>query len=30
MTALPTPEDIKAQIEAGVPGAVVTVIPNAL
>ncbi|HKO12766.1 MAG TPA: NADH-quinone oxidoreductase subunit C, partial [Acidobacteriaceae bacterium] len=28
MTALPTPEDIKAQIEAGVPGAVVTVIPN--
>lgn len=28
MTALPTPEDIKAQIEAGVPGAVVTVIAN--
>ena len=28
MTALPTPEDIKAQIEAGVPGARVTVIPN--
>lgn len=28
MTALPTAEDIKAQIEAGVPGAVVTVIPN--
>lgn len=28
MTALPTPEDIKAQIEAGVPGAVVTVIHN--
>ena len=28
MTALPTPEDIKAQIEAGVPGAVVTLIPN--
>ena len=28
MTALPSPEDIKAQIEVGVPGAVVTVIPN--
>lgn len=28
MTALPTAEDIKAQIEAGIPGAVVTVIPN--
>jgi NADH-quinone oxidoreductase subunit C len=28
MTALPPIEDIKAQIEAGVPGAVVTVIPN--
>jgi len=28
MTALPSPEDIKAQIEASVPGAVVTVIPN--
>ncbi|HET7347975.1 MAG TPA: NADH-quinone oxidoreductase subunit C [Acidobacteriaceae bacterium] len=28
MTVLPTPEDIKAQIEAGVPGAVVRVIPN--
>jgi NADH-quinone oxidoreductase subunit C len=26
--ALPTVEDIKAQIEAGVPGVVVTVIPN--
>ncbi len=29
MTALPTAEDLKAQIEAGVPGAQVTVIPNA-
>jgi len=28
MSALPAVEDIKAQIEAGVPGAVVTVIPN--
>jgi NADH-quinone oxidoreductase subunit C len=28
MTALPSVEDIKAQIEAGVPGAAVTVIPN--
>lgn len=28
MKALPPIEDIKAQIEAGVPGAVVTVIPN--
>src|SRR5579862_9298623 len=28
MTALPTPEDIKAQIEAGIPGAVVTVMAN--
>ncbi|HLJ76878.1 MAG TPA: NADH-quinone oxidoreductase subunit C [Acidobacteriaceae bacterium] len=28
MTALPTPEDIKAQIEAGIPGAAVTVITN--
>ncbi|MGC2619459.1 MAG: NADH-quinone oxidoreductase subunit C [Acidobacteriaceae bacterium] len=28
MTALPPVEDIKAQIEAGVPGSVVTVIPN--
>jgi NADH-quinone oxidoreductase subunit C len=28
MSALPPIEDIKAQIEAGVPGAVVTVIPN--
>jgi NADH-quinone oxidoreductase subunit C len=28
MTVLPTPEDIKAQIEAGVPGTVVRVIPN--
>lgn len=28
MTALPSTEDIKAKIEAGVPGAVVTVIPN--
>lgn len=29
MTALPTAEDLKAQIEAGVPGAQVTVILNA-
>ncbi|HEX4006855.1 MAG TPA: NADH-quinone oxidoreductase subunit C [Acidobacteriaceae bacterium] len=28
MTALPPVEDIKAQIEAGIPGAVVTVVPN--
>ncbi len=28
MSPLPTPEDFKAQIEAGVPGSVVTVIPN--
>ena len=28
MTPLPTVEELKAQIEAGVPGAVVTVIPN--
>ena len=28
MTALPTAEEIKAQIEAGFPGAVVKVIPN--
>ena len=28
MSPLPTPEDLKAQIEAGVPGSVVTVIPN--
>jgi len=28
MSALPTPEDLKAQIEAGVAGAVLTVIPN--
>jgi len=28
MSALPTAEDLKAQIEAGVPGAAVSVIPN--
>lgn len=28
MTALPSAEDLKAQIEAGVPGASITVIPN--
>ncbi len=28
MTALPTAEDLKAQIEAGVPGAMVTIVPN--
>lgn len=28
MTALPTPEEIKTRIEAGVQGAVITVIPN--
>jgi NADH-quinone oxidoreductase subunit C len=28
VTALPSVEDLKAQIEAGVPGAAVTVIPN--
>jgi NADH-quinone oxidoreductase subunit C len=28
MTALPSAEDLKAQIEAGVPGASITVLPN--
>jgi len=28
MSALPTAEDLKAQIEAGVPGTAVTVVPN--